>query len=589
MANKHKLELDWYKKENKIKVEPRILIEDRNLSYEKKIIKDLFDVDNEFDNNKFENMLIHGDNLLALKALSNNYANKVKCVYIDPPYNTGAAFEHYDDNLEHSTWLSLMKPRLEILKSLLSDDGIIFVQIDYNEQAYLKVLMDEIFGRSNFLTMITCKVKAPSGVASGASAFFDVSEYILVYTKNKVKFSFIPTKIDTDIVGPTSPKVTKVYNKFFKEIDYDKFSYLDNFEDIVIKELNKENFNIETISKKDRTDAIYYEKYEKVFRLAAISGGRDKKLLNHLTELPNYDKEKVYSYTYVPIQGKNKGKEITNYIYKGQNILFIQDYVRVDEENKKVYKQDILTNIFYTDWWQGLTGEGGVNFKNGQKPEKLLHQLLATVTKEGDIILDSFLGSGTTIAVAHKMNRKWIGIEMGDHAYTHCKYRIDNIIDGKDSTGITKMLDFKGGGGYKFYELAPTLIKEDSFGQTIINPEYNAEMLASAVAKHEGYKYNPDAVDFWKQSTNDSKSYLFVTTKHITKEYLLSISSEMQDDEYLVIVCKSYDSNIQYEFKNIEIKKIPQSLLNNCEYDVDNYNLNIIHPPVYDEEEDLDD
>jgi adenine-specific DNA-methyltransferase len=230
----------------------------------------------------------------------------------------------------------------------------------------------------------------------------------------------------------------------------------------------------------------------------------------------------------------------------------------------------------------------GIPFDN-PKPEGLISQLLEIGSSEGDLVLDSFLGSGTTIAVAHKMKRKWIGIEMGEQAYTHCKVRIDKVINNEDQGEITDAVNWRGGGGYKFYELAPTLIKEDSFGQTIINPEYNAEMLASAVAKHEGYKYNPDAVNFWKQSTNDNKSYLFVTTKHITKEYLLSISSEMQDDEYLVIVCKSYDSNIQYEFKNIEIKKIPQSLLNNCEYDVDNYNLNIIHPPVYDEEEDLDD
>jgi adenine-specific DNA-methyltransferase len=187
------------------------------------------------------------------------------------------------------------------------------------------------------------------------------------------------------------------------------------------------------------------------------------------------------------------------------------------------------------------------------------------------------------------MNRKWIGIEMGTQAYDVAKIRLDRVIEGNDDGGITEIVDWKGGGGYKFYELAPTLIKEDNFGQTIINPEYNAEMLSAAVSKHEGYTYNPDSQIFWKQASNDNKSYLYVTTKHVNRDYLVSINSEMKEDEYLVIVCKSYDSNITSEFRNIEIKKIPQSLLNNCEFGVENYNLNIIHPPVYEEEDEIDD
>ena len=163
------------RKENRVAIEPRILIENKELS------------NLEQDTNS-ENILVHGDNLLTLKALEQSHTDKIKCVYIDPPYNTGAAFEHYDDNVEHSIWLSLMRERLVILKRLMKEDGVIFVQIDYNEQAYLKVLMDEIFGRLNYVTMITCKVKAPSGIASGANAFFDCSEYILVYAKNKKAF-----------------------------------------------------------------------------------------------------------------------------------------------------------------------------------------------------------------------------------------------------------------------------------------------------------------------------------------------------------------------------------------------------------------
>lgn len=571
MANQ-KLELTWYGKEDSKAIEPRILVEDEKLS-------------NITYDEQTGNMLIHGDNLLALKALEQKYANEIKCIYLDPPYNTGAAFEHYDDNLQHSIWLSLMRERLCILRNLLRSDGVIFIQIDYNEQAYLKVLMDEIFERSNYLTMITCKVKAPSGIASGANAFFDCSEYILAYAKNKKDFRFNVTKVDSVIIGPSSPTVTNVYNQLIEKWN-DNFQNFSTFEDDVdICEMKSEDFKVSTIKKNSRTEEVYYNNYKKIFRIAAISGGRDKKILAYLQSLPNYNRENIYSYSYIASQGKNKGKRITNYIYKGGNILFLKDFVRVDDEKKQVYKQDIITNIFTNDWWQGLTGEGGVSFKNGQKPEKLIQTLLTVVTNEGDIVLDSFLGSGTTSAVAHKMNRKWIGIEMGNQAYDLCKIRLDNIIKGEDRTGISKSAGWTFGGGYRFYELAPSLIQEDNFGQAIINSNYNANMLAAAIAKHEGYNYNPDASCYWKQSKNDNNSFLFVTTQHINMSIVESIKTELKDDEFLLIVCKSYDSNCNLGNKNIIIKKIPQSLLNNCEFGVDNYNLNIINPPVYEEDE----
>ena len=575
-----KLELTWIEKGKESPIEPRLLIENTSLSYKKENTT-LFGNESYFDN-----MLIHGDNLLALKALEKDYSGKIKFVYIDPPYNTGSAFEHYDDNLEHSIWLSLMKSRLESIKRLLRNDGSIFIQIDYNEQAYLKVLCDEIFGRNNFITMITCKVKAPSGIASGANAFFDCSEYILGYAKDKRQFRFKSIKVDSMRIGPSAPTVTSVYNQHIKKLNYEKFVDFSKFEDIDIKELGYDDFEIETVPAKERTEEFYFNNYHMMFRTAAISGGRDMKVLSYLKSLPNYDKNKIYSYSYVASQGKNKGKYITNYIYKNGNILFLKDFVRVDNENKVVYKQDILTNIFYNDWWQGLTNEGGVTFKNGQKPEKLLSLLMNVMTDPGDIVLDSFLGSGTTCATAHKMKRRWIGIELGDHAYTHCKKRLDSIIEGEDASGITRQEGWLSGGGYKFYELAPTLINEDSFGESIINKEYSADMLASAVALHEGFKYCPDRECFWKQSKSNENSYLFVTTNHLTVELLKEIENKMADDEFLLIACKSCEKNCLDYSDKIKVKKIPQMLLGKCEFGKDNYNLNIINPPVYDDEED---
>lgn len=171
--------------------------------------------------------------------------------------------------------------------------------------------------------------------------------------------------------------------------------------------------------------------------------------------------------------------------------------------------------------------------------------------------------------------------------HTHCKVRLDTVISGEDEGGVTKSQNWQGGGGYRFYEVAPTLIKEDAFGQAIINTEYNAEMLASAVAKHEGYFYEPDSQLFWKQSNNKGKSYLYVTTNHVTNQIIDSINADMQDDEYVLIVCKSYEQSCVGN-KNISIKKIPQSLLKNCEFGKDDYSLNIVCPPEYEEDDDIE-
>ena len=220
------------------------------------------------------------------------------------------------------------------------------------------------------------------------------------------------------------------------------------------------------------------------------------------------------------------------------------------------------------------------------KPERLIERIIHIASNPGDLVLDSFLGSGTTAAVAHKMGRRWIGIEMGDHAYTHCKVRLDKVIKGEDAGGITQAVKWTKGGGYKFYELAPSLIQIDAFGEPVINKEYDADRLAAAVALHEGFTYQPDAECFWKQSSANEQSYLFVTTTHISAQHLDAIKNTMQDGEFLVIACKSFDQGIEKAYKEISIKKIPQMLLDRCKFGVADYNLNIINPPVYEEEED---
>ncbi len=260
-------------------------------------------------------------------------------------------------------------------------------------------------------------------------------------------------------------------------------------------------------------------------------------------------------------------------------------------ENGVIVKTTKLSNVWKNDEIPkaNLGNEGGVTFPRSKKPEALIERILKLSTQKNDLILDSFLGSGTTVAVAHKMKRQYIGVEMGSQAYTHCKKRLDSIIDNKDNSGISKSVDWQGGGGYKFYELAPSLINKDDFDEYVINKEYDADMLASAVALHEGFTYEPDSEIFWKQSKGNETSYLFVTTRHLNVAYLDSIKSTMEEDEYLIIACKSFEGGLDKLYPNITIKKIPQMLLARCEFGKDNYNLNIVNPPVYEDEEEEED
>lgn len=524
MANK--LELTWVGKEKELKVEPRILIENPSLS-------------NTAQDSNTENMLIHGDNLLALKALENKYAGQVKCIYIDPPYNTGSAFEHYDDNLEHSIWLNLIYHRLLILKNLLTEDGTIWITLDDNEAHYCKVLCDQIWTRKNFIADVIWNSR--KSVSNDAILSLNTN-HILVYATN------------AELIRQKAKK-----SELFKgPMDGSKFSNPDNdprgkwvadpFDAPAIREnltyeIVNPNTGVKYLPPKGRHWRTEKEKYETLLADGRIVFGK------------NGDSKP---------QQKRFWAECSD---KGSVMTTLWDDV------------DTTTNA--TKHSQQLFADSFTN----PKPENLIERVLQLATKPNDIVLDSFLGSGTTAAVAHKMGRRYICVEMGEQAYTYCKVRLDKVISGEDKGGITKASNWTSGGGYKFYELAPTLILQDDFGQEIINPEYNAEMLASAVALHEGYTYAPDANCYFKQAYNGNNAYLYVTTRHINKSTVNSILTQLQYNEYLIIVCKSFDSNAAEDAKNITLKKIPQSLLDNCEFGKDDYKLNIVNPPVYEDEE----
>ncbi|MFV0156211.1 site-specific DNA-methyltransferase [Empedobacter falsenii] len=537
--NLQKLELTWIGKGDEPKLEPRILIENPEYSY---------------GDPNTENMLIHGDNLLALKALEQDYAGKVKCIYIDPPYNTGNAFEHYDDGIEHSLWLSLMKQRLNILKELLNESGVLFISIDDDEVHYLKVICDEVFGRRNFAgTLIWEKKKKPSFLSNMGS----VTEYILCYTKEK-------SKSPAFIYGETT--VGKKYP------------------------INNAGNGLAILTFPPKS--IKFKIKDSVIKAQDMSGGNIKTVLLNDVQIEN-----GYNLNEFKLEGewRYSQKKIEEIIRNNEEIVISQipfrpNHIKSGGEPKKM-KNLLSISHFGISTYEDSNKESellfGKNSFDYPKPEQLISILINSVTDPGDLVLDSFLGSGTTAAVAHKMGRKYIGIELGEHASTHCYPRLKQVVDGEQG-GVSKAVNWQGGGGFKFYTLAPSLLKKDKFGQWIMSDEYNADMLAAAMAKQEGFKYNPSETQFWKQGNSSEQDFIFTTTQFLTVQQLEAIAEDMQAGESLLICCKAFQTECKNKFPNITIKKIPQLLLDRCEFGKDDYSLNIVNIPQEDNQEDYD-
>lgn len=549
MSKKTKLELTWIGKDEEPRLEPRILIEDQEKSYHfnKRIS----------ENDIFDNRLIFGDNLLALKALEQEFAGKVKCVYIDPPYNTGNAFEHYDDGLEHSIWLNLMKRRLELIKKLLSEDGGIFIQIDDQEMAYLKVMLDEIFGRSNFITSICIKMSHLSGVKMSHlnKKPPKLKEFILIYAKNKELFEINP-----------------VYEKASWEESLDRYNQF-----IINRDLPLEKWEVTTVKQ------------------AAINAGID------VNDTKKFEVFKITNANSIFRTARNRSLEVTGIrnkfykivsktglekiIYNDEEVLFASE--KIMEIDGELTPYNPLGDIWLDIGINNLHNEGGVDFRNGKKPEKLLRRVIAMMTNEGDLVLDSFAGSGTTGAVAHKMGRRWIMIELGEHCHTHIIPRMKQVVDGTDQGGISKDVNWQGGGGFRYYRLAPSLLEKDKFGNWIINKEYNAPMLAEAMCKHHGFTYSPDDTIYWKQGKSTETDFIYTTTQLMTREIADQIHDQLGDGETLLICCKAYNANAD-DYPNITFQKIPASILNKCEFGRDDYSLNVAQLPQLEKTEQLE-
>ena len=389
------------------------------------------DVGKSFGDRNTDNMLIHGDNLLALKALEQDFAGKIKCVYIDPPYNTGNAFEHYDDGLEHSIWLSLMKPRIEMLHRLLSNDGTLWISIDDDESHYLKVLCDEVFGRKNFVNNVIWEKKHTR--QNDAKWLSDNHDHILCFAKNK------------EVWRPNLLARTDSMDERFSNPDNDP----------------RGPWASQPLQVKTPSGNCIYEIVTPVGRKVMPPKGRSWQFK----------------------------KERYEELVKDNRIWFGQDGNNVPRIKKFLseVKQGLVSTTLWGHEEVGHNQDAKMEMKYlfpeasfaTPKPERLIQRILTLATNEGDLVLDSFLGSGTTAAVAHKMKRRWIGIELGEHCHTHCLPRLKKVVDGTDQGGISKAVNWNGGGGFKYYYLAPSLLKEDKHGNWVIDERYNADMLAA--------------------------------------------------------------------------------------------------------------
>ncbi|KXS30758.1 MAG: DNA methylase family protein [Candidatus Gallionella acididurans] len=460
------------------------------------------------------------------------FAGKVKCVFIDPPYNTGSAFTHYDDGVEHSIWLSLMRDRLEIIRRLLSEDGSLWITIDDNEAHYLKVLCDEIFGRPNFVANVVWQKKYT--ISNDSKWLAENHDHVLIYAVNKELWR--PNRLERTAEmdnryrnpdnHPKGPwKATPLYAKRTGSEKEQAFSF--QFKNGVVwtsPRGTSPRFPADTLRKMDANDEIW-------FGSDGTANPSRKTFLNEL-KMSAPPAPTIWLHTEV---GNNH---------------------EAREEVKAINPEDSFAT---------------------PKPEKLLKRILELSTNPGDLVLDSFAGSGTTGAVAHKMGRRWIMIELGEHCHTHIIPRLQKVIDGEDQGGISKAVNWQGGGGFRYYKLAPSLLRQDAYGQWVINKEYNAEMLAQALCKLEGFTYAPSDAHYWMHGHSTERDFIYVTTANLNHEQLQQLSDEVGAERSLLVLCTAFRGRGDYP--NLTVKKIPKQVLSRCEWGHDDYSLQVENLP----------
>lgn len=498
-----------------------------------------------------------------MKALEQEFTGRVKCTYIDPPFNTQQAFPNYDDGVEHSLWLTLMRDRMELLHRLLSVDGTLFVHIDDNELGYLIALLDSIFGRSNRLYVVTFKQGSATGHKSINPGCVTTTNFILIYAKDKL--SWVPNRVYTGRERDTR------YAQFITNID-------DNHEQWRFTTLIKAFASLQGLPEKDarkiakdfpeRLDEFVLSHARQVIRPARPDYDSVSEAAREIIDRSRGNPSTIYRLS--------REEHADMYIKGGERILFYSDKLKLVDgqyvagEPLTTLWDDILSN--------NLHKEGGIDFPKGKKPEALIKRVFELTTKPGDLVLDSFAGSGTTGAVAHKMKRRWIMAELGEHCETHIIPRLSRVIDAADTSGVTEATGWKGGGGFRYYRLAPSLLEKDQWNNWVIAKSYDAAKLSQAVCKLMGFVYQPSDTHYWMQGRSSETDFIYVTTQSLTHEQLAALSEAVGDERTLLVCCKAFRANAD-AFRNLTIKKLPQAVLRKCEWGHDDYSLNVANLP----------
>lgn len=522
---------EWVDMKDPRVTEPRILVEKET-----------------YGDQNTENLLIKGDNLLALKALLQDYQSRINLIYIDPPYNTGNAFEHYNDGLEHSIWLSLMRDRIQALYKLLAPDGFFCCQIDESEGPYLKVLLDEILGRQNYITTFYIQVRYSNKTLAEDNAYQKLIEQCFVYAKDRFKAK--PNKgIEEYKVEKFEWEITETAKGQILELGGKKVEVF-QLNEYEIKKVKpsltalKETWATGSLIKQKKSSGEFLFKHlaprKEVDGLGCLykvyGMGEDGLGFRYFTGPKRADATKGKFYSGIPLQ-------------------------RLQEIQKGNTTKEVPIPNFYdlSASFGNCRMEGGADFRGGKKPEKLMEIVIQHFSNPGDTVLDSFAGSGSTGATAHKMDRKWIMVELGQHAVTHIIPRMKGVVDGSDKNGITKEVDWQGGGGFKYFELGDSLFVRDSdLRLTVINPKMYNGALIRAVLKIEGFKLvNPDNGLHGKSGTTAAH----VTEQYLNQEYVDAVLNEINDQaKFVVIYAKTVSRKLKLP-DNVEIKRIPDILL----------------------------
>jgi adenine-specific DNA-methyltransferase len=437
----------------------------------------------------------------------------------------------------------LIRDRLHAIKRLMSSDGSLWITVDDTEAHYLKVLCDEVFGRKNFVAnVIWEKADSPR---MDAKLFSTRHDHMFVYAR------------DIDFV-----------------------------------EIKKISHQEESLGHYNKIDSDGRKYYLKPLRAMGINGTREARPSLYYGAIAP-DGTEVFP--------KNPDGSDSCWRWSSKKLTEEQhrtDWIKTKNGwslNYRIYLDDSKGRPPETIWFNAEVGSNRTS-KNElktlnlhessfdtPKPESLLERVISIATKSGDIVLDSFAGSGTTGAVAHKMGRRWLMIELGEHCHTHVIPRLKKVIDGKDSGGITEAVGWNGGGGFRYYKLAPSLLAKDKWDNWVINKDYDANMLAAAVCKHEGFTYSPSESEWWAHGYSTETDFIYVTTQTLTEEQLLALSEDVGNERTLLVCCSAFKASaslLSDKLSNLTLKKMPNALLSKCEWGRDDYSLNISTLPV---------